>query len=151
VHIPDSIYQVILESLPILCVDLLILQDDKVLLLKRANHPALGQFWFPGGRVHKLERIKDAATRIALEETGLVCEFQEIVSVEETIFLKNDDMPYDKHTVNVCCKLRQVSPPDLVRIDKYHDGFEWVTHIRSDLHVAVRNPLLLIGLELTNT
>ena len=144
-HIPESIYKDIVAFLPILCVDLLILHDDKCLLLRRANHPAFGQFWFPGGRVHIYEKLRDAATRIAREETGLECIFQQIVSVEETIFLKNEETTSDKHTVNVCCKMQLTSSPDAIRLDKFHDAFEWISRIRPGLHEAVRRPLSLVG------
>ena len=146
-HIPESTYKDIVAYLPILCVDLLILHNGKCLMLRRANQPAFGQFWFPGGRVHKCETLREAATRIAKEETGLKCDFLQIVSVEETIFPKNEEIATDKHTVNICCRMELISSPELIVLDKFHDSFEWISSIRPDLHEAVRSPLLQVGLS----
>ena len=63
--IPKGDYEKILEVLPILCVDCVISHNGKCLLLRRINEPAKGQYWFPGGRVNKNEKIKDASLRKA--------------------------------------------------------------------------------------
>lgn len=58
--------------MPIPCVDLLVLDSGgNVLLLKRSNAPAKGQWWFPGGRVHLGEARAAAALRKLREECGL--------------------------------------------------------------------------------
>ena len=87
--IPEIEYKSILSSIPILCVDLLIINNGKFLLLKRENEPAKGEYWFPGGRLLKFETIRDASLRKAREEVNLECDFKNIISVEETIFKKN--------------------------------------------------------------
>jgi len=107
-HIPEFEYNLILKKMPIICVDLLIIFNNKCLLLKRDNEPAKGQYWFPGGRIFKLETLKDATIRKAKEETNLDCEFINIISVEETIFNKNENMFTDVHTVNICCILSEL-------------------------------------------
>ena len=88
--IPEIEYKSILSSLPILCVDLVIINNGKFLLLKRENEPAKGEYWFPGGRILKLETIKSAALRKVKEEVNLECDFQHIISIEETIFKKKE-------------------------------------------------------------
>ena len=95
--------------------------------------------------MHKYERLHHAAIRIAAEETGLHCGFVEIVSVEETIFLKSDGEPIDKHTVNICCKMKFNSPLSPIKLDALHEAFEWITHIRPEFHVAIRHPLMIMG------
>ena len=53
-------------------VDLLLFDGEgKILLGKRANEPASGSWFVPGGRVRKNERVVDAASRICLEELRL--------------------------------------------------------------------------------
>lgn len=44
----------------------------KILLIKREKDPSKGLWTFPGGRIEKDERIKDAIMRESKEETGLM-------------------------------------------------------------------------------
>lgn len=142
--IPADEYKRILSVLPILCVDCLIIHEQKCLLLKRTGEPAKGQYWFPGGRVFKGETIHDAALRKGREEVNLLCTFEQIISIEETIFKQQSTMETDIHTVNVCCKLSATETSNL-NIDEYHDGYIWVSseHAKGlDLHQAVLSPIL---------
>lgn len=70
-QIPRSLYKQIVEVMPILCVDLVIVHEGKYLLVKRKNEPAKGLWWPPGGRVWKGETIEQAARRKAKEEIGV--------------------------------------------------------------------------------
>jgi colanic acid biosynthesis protein WcaH len=142
--IPPSEYLQILKNVPIACVDLLIIHNNKCLLLKRDNEPANGEYWFPGGRINKLETIKDAAIRKAKEETNLDCEFIQVISAEESIFPKNENMDTDVHTVNICCYL---IPKDIksLKIDKLHNDYKWVNRQNKIYHPAVNHPLSVIG------
>ena len=132
--------------MPILCVDLLIIHENKCLLLKRDNEPAMGQYWFPGGRINKFEIIKDAAIRKAKEETNLNCEFIKIISIEETFFLKNEFMDVDKHTVNICCEMIPATI-SLLKVDEYHNDYMWVNKQSKSYHEAVNRPLSLMGFQ----
>ena len=147
--IEDNLYKEILKSMPILCVDLLILHEDKCLLLLRDNEPAKGQYWFPGGRVNKGELIAEACVRKTKMETGLDCVFETIISVEETIFTKSSDMLTDVHTVNICCKMSVIDISNLT-LDIMHSGYIWCDTIMPDYHEGVRNPLSLIGFTFNN-
>jgi 8-oxo-dGTP diphosphatase len=58
---------------PIPAVSGVILNENrKVLLVRRANPPALGEWSFPGGMVHLGEDLDEALVREIKEETGLV-------------------------------------------------------------------------------
>lgn len=141
--IPENDYNKILSMIPILCVDLIIFFNRKYLLLKRKTEPAKGQYWFPGGRVYKMETIKEAALRKAKEEVNLNCQFQEIISIEESMFKQNKNMMTDIHTVNICCKLVTDSISE-ISLDKQHDGHIWITKDNLgtvDLHHCVIRPL----------
>lgn len=67
--VSDEEYERFLAVFPRVCVDILV-QDGRgrVLLLKRTNEPASGQWWFPGGRVYIGETRFDAARRKLWEE-----------------------------------------------------------------------------------
>lgn len=78
--IAEDLYAQILKSMPIPCVDLLIVDEKgRVLLLLRKNYPAADQWWFPGGRVLIGEKREDAVKRKLAEECGLLAKkIQEI-------------------------------------------------------------------------
>ena len=70
--VPEPLYQQIWPIMPIACVDVVAHDGDgRVLLLCRAEEPAKGQWWFPGGRVHHMETRADAAARKLKEECSL--------------------------------------------------------------------------------
>ena len=69
--IPNSLWADIVSHVPIVSVDLVVHTPDGVVLGKRANEPAKGEWFVPGGRIHKNERLIDAANRIAAEELGV--------------------------------------------------------------------------------
>jgi len=56
---------------PIVGVGAVILQDGKILLVKRRAEPGKGRWSIPGGSVHLGERVRDATIREAKEESGL--------------------------------------------------------------------------------
>ena len=66
-------YERIISVFPRVCVDIFV-EDSHghVLLLKRTNEPAIGQWWFPGGRVHIGETRFEAARRKLRERLRLV-------------------------------------------------------------------------------
>lgn len=145
IFIPSEEYIRIKEALPILCVDCVIIHNQHCLLLHRRNHPARGQLWFPGGRLYKNELIADGALRKAFEEVHLRCEFQSIVTVEETLFPRVEDMEIDAHTVIICCHLSPIEMSK-VTLDLQHESFQWVDReaaLRLALHKGVKRSLSL--------
>ncbi len=56
---------------PIVGVGTVILQDDKIILVKRRAEPGKGRWTVPGGSVRLSEKVRDAAIREAKEESGL--------------------------------------------------------------------------------
>jgi 8-oxo-dGTP diphosphatase len=66
-------------------VGVLIERDGKYLLIKRAAEPDKGMWSVPGGLVEVGERVKDAAVREAVEETGLSIEIVERLGVVDKI------------------------------------------------------------------
>lgn len=77
--ISADLYSKIIRIMPIPCVDLIV-QDNqkKILLIKRGNEPAKGEWWFPGGRVYFGETRLEASKRKLNEECGL-----QAISIEE--------------------------------------------------------------------
>jgi len=145
-YIDYKLYNEIKKVFPIVCVDLLILNEGKVLLLKRNNAPAYGQWWFPGGRIFKNESIFDAAQRKGIEELGISLQPQNIISVEESIFnLQNDEV--DIHTINIIVQMDLINSDINIKLDKNHSEFKWFEVIDINLHPSVKNPLVKINFK----
>lgn len=69
---------------PKVAVTTLILQEDRVLLVRRANDPRQGWWALPAGFVEWDEDPKAAAARECLEETGLIVQIEELLDVFHT-------------------------------------------------------------------
>lgn len=56
---------------PSVTVDIIIIKDGSVLLIRRGGHPSIGKLAFPGGFLEPDENVYAAARRELEEETGL--------------------------------------------------------------------------------
>lgn len=72
-------------ELPLVGVGAIIIEKGRVLLVKRAHPPIQGQWSIPGGVLEVGEMVRDAATREAREETGLIVEPGELLGVYDRI------------------------------------------------------------------
>lgn len=145
-HIPDELYKDILDSMPIACVDIVIVREGQALLVRRNDAPAKGQWWIPGGRVLKGETLKDAARRKALEETGLVCEVGPAIYTDETIF---QDGPHgcSVHSINTVFYMTPTGLTEQqVSLDSHHSEHKWVDLCPWSATPYVRHALLAAGI-----
>jgi colanic acid biosynthesis protein WcaH len=146
--IPQPLYNEILRNVPIACVDIAVVANGAVLLVRRKDPPAQGAWWVPGGRVLKGERMKETARRKALEEVGVDCHVGPIIHTAETIF-PDGTGGIPVHSINNCFLLYPVedSAAVRVRLDDHHSGWRWVHEVGDDLHPYVARCLLGAGLE----
>lgn len=147
--IPENLYFQILENLPIACVDIAIVAQGSVLLVKRKDAPAKDQWWVPGGRVLKGEMMKEAAARKAWEEVGIHCHVGPIIHTAETIF-PNGPNNIAVHSINSCFFLYPTSPNFEPTLDDHHDKYKWVNYIPDGLHPYVERCLMGAGLAKSN-
>jgi 8-oxo-dGTP diphosphatase len=70
---------------PLVGVGAIIIEDGRVLLIKRAKAPLLGEWSIPGGMLELGETLREAAAREALEETGLVIETADLLGVFDRV------------------------------------------------------------------
>ena len=70
---------------PVVGVGAVILDGDRVLLIKRAHEPLKGQWSLPGGGVELGETLEQAIAREVQEETGVDVEVGPIVDVLDRI------------------------------------------------------------------
>jgi colanic acid biosynthesis protein WcaH len=113
---------------------------------KRNNDPLKGEWFTPGGRIHKNETWQDALLRIAEAELGLNC-----ISVENFSLIGMWDHFYNNsaldqntstHYVNLPHCAEFTSKPQIT-LDHQHGEFEWfdLTVVAKDekFHLYVRN------------
>jgi ADP-ribose pyrophosphatase YjhB (NUDIX family) len=125
--IPNEDYKKILETMPTCCVDLMLVHDNKFLLLYRKNHPEKDKWCFPGGRIHKNEKILDAVKRKAKEELGLDVKIIKPIGFYETQFDKGifPDLKTGVHTINLTYLVKPLNNDFKIRIDKSSENFKW--------------------------
>jgi ADP-ribose pyrophosphatase len=93
---------------PIVGVGVLIEEDGRYLLVKRAAEPDAGLWSIPGGLIEVGEKAADAAVREALEETGLSVEIMNRVDVVDKI-VRDDDGDVKYHFIIIDFLARPLS------------------------------------------
>jgi ADP-ribose pyrophosphatase len=95
-------------SRPIVGVGVLIEEDGRYLLVKRAAEPDAGLWSIPGGLIEVGEKAADAAVREALEETGLSVEILNMDDVVDKI-IRDDDGTVRYHFIIIDFHARPLS------------------------------------------
>jgi len=93
---------------PIVGVGVLIEEDGRYLLVKRAAEPDAGLWSIPGGLIEVGEKAADAAVREALKETGLSVEIMNRVDVVDKI-VQDDDGDVRYHFIIIDFLARPLS------------------------------------------
>jgi len=83
---------------PLVGVGAVIIENARVVLVKRAHPPIQGQWSIPGGVLEVGELVRDAAVREAREETGLIVEPRELLGVFDRV-LRNAEGRVQYHYV----------------------------------------------------
>jgi colanic acid biosynthesis protein WcaH len=122
----DATFKTVIDSAPLISIDILLKKGDKVLLGKRVNKPAQGYFFSTGGRINKNETIDSAMARIAKNELNIELKFMpKFIGVFEHFY---DDSIYESvttHYVNIAYEYEVEEIPDLPT--EQHSEYQWFT------------------------
>jgi len=87
--IPSEDFKMIVENMPIVCIDGVIENEKgEYLLVKRKNEPLKGEYWVPGGRLLKNEKLEDAINRKMEQELSTKVKVGKILGFFEKVFEK---------------------------------------------------------------
>lgn len=137
--ISDKNFKVVLNSTPLVSIDLLVEDaQGRFLLGYRKNRPAQHYWFVPGGRIQKNESLASAFKRLTKQELGT--EF----SIEQATLLGPFDHFYDDcvfgsdistHYVAIAYRLKATNISALP--DQQHSDYRWyhVNQICSDISV----------------
>jgi 8-oxo-dGTP diphosphatase len=76
---------------PFIGVGAIIVEDGRVLLVKRGHEPLTGEWSIPGGVLELGETVREGVAREALEETGLTVEPFELLGVFDRVVRDLDE------------------------------------------------------------
>lgn len=139
-HLPDGEYRAFLESMPQVCVEVVLETDAGVLLAKRENEPRVW-FW-PGSRLYKGEELDDAARRVAREELGIEVTLEERLGVHAHFWKAEEtDEGVSRHTVNVVYRASPRREDYEIALDEQHSEYRFLAESDPGLHEYVREYL----------
>jgi 8-oxo-dGTP diphosphatase len=73
---------------PVVGIGGVVIENDRVLLIRRGTEPLLGQWSIPGGTLELSESLQQGVARELLEETGLRVRVLELIDAFDRIYLE---------------------------------------------------------------
>ena len=142
-RISDMLYKKIYKKTTIVCVDLVVRHGKKFLLVKRKNAPAKGEWFLPGGRVFKNEKLEEAAVRKSKEEIGLRGTVKKFLGIGEH-FEAGRFRGIRGHVISFVFLLepKNIKP---VQLDLQSESFGWFSTIDKKLHPYAKDFLRKAG------
>jgi len=121
-QIPIELYQQIHQLMPIICVDIIVIVEDQILLVKRGLEPMKNQWWFPGGRLYRGEKLKEAAKRILKTEINANASDFTYLGYEETEF-PTDPFGHGQGTHTINHIYQTTLQNTTIKLDKNHQDY----------------------------
>jgi 8-oxo-dGTP diphosphatase len=115
---------------PLVGVGAVIVNEGRVLLVRRGTEPLKGQWSLPGGLLELGESLTGGVVREVLEETGLMVEPVELVELLDRIHREDEKVRYHYVIADYLCRvtggsLQAASDADAVR---WAERAEWNSH-----------------------
>lgn len=141
-YIEGETFKSVIANTPLVSVDLIVRDNEKILLGRRINKPAQGYWFTLGGRILKDEMINSAIRRIAQVELGVeLNSTPKFIGVFEHLY---DDSIFDHVTTHYINLGYEVELSALEALPKdQHDDYRWfdleeLMH-SSDVHDYVKD------------
>jgi len=119
----------ILQSGIRITVRAVIIQDNKILLIKK-DSPADGiRYTLPGGALESGETLHQAVIRECIEEINTSVEAFDVLHIADFFIPKLEPQPYTRHQLEIliqCQTPKNYKPNSGTEPDKHQVGVEWV-------------------------
>jgi colanic acid biosynthesis protein WcaH len=142
-HVPEDLFAEFTARMPQVCVEVVLDTDEGVLLAKRTNEPAKGEWFWPGGRLYKGEDLEAAVRRVAQEELGVAVSIEERLGVYSHFWETSAvaEGP-SRHTVNVVFRAVPERSEFEIELDEQHGAYRILSETEAGLHEYVRRYLV---------
>lgn len=139
-------FRAVVENSPLVSIDICLVCDGQILLGDRNNEPLKGEWFTPGGRIHKNESWQDALLRISEVELGL-----SDVTIQDFSLMGIWDHFYENSIVDKDVSTHYVNLPHyasfqsrpLIVSDDQHALFKWFdlksVSVEAEFHPYIRN------------
>ena len=123
--IPFEDFKKIMSKMPIVCIDGVIVNEKgEYLLVKRKYEPLKGEYWVPGGRLLKNEKLVDAIKRKVKQEVGIKVKVEKILGFFEYVFEKTRlNVPDGFHAISFIFLLTPLEQK--IILDKQSSDWKW--------------------------
>ena len=122
----DATFKTVIDSAPLVSIDILLKKGGKILLGKRVNKPAQGYYFSTGGRVNKNETINSAMNRIAKNELNIELKTTpDFIGVFEHFYDDGIYQDVSTHYVDIAYIYEVEEIPDLP--NDQHSEYKWFT------------------------
>ena len=120
-------FKTVINSTPLISIDLLVKKDNKILLGKRINKPAQGYLFSIGGRVYKNESIQQATARIAKDELNISLKLTpSFIGVFEHFYDDGIYKDVSTHYINLAYKV-DINNEMLNLPTEQHNEYQWLS------------------------
>jgi len=135
--------------MPICCVDVVVVNKKRFLLVQRKKDPAKGKWWFSGGRLLFNESLKAGVKRKLKEELGIKKIKQiKFLDVGETKFKKGYfDFPVYSVNITFVATIDDTQAKNINLDMDNHIKYKWFTRIPNKVDPYVKRFLKLVNFK----